>query len=99
MKLNHRADAAILSTSSRFPIAKDPTSPLAALEISETIPSVRERLLFAVADAHPFDKFRRATSNLRLGEESTAFGVLTAPNFIRVVSSHGAASTIASMNF
>ena len=60
------------SISSFFPTANEATSPAAALLSSEMIPSVRVLVLFAVADAPPFDRLRRATSNLRLGEESTA---------------------------
>ena len=56
-------------------------------------------LLFIVADAAPIARFLSATSSLLLGEESTAFGWLTAPILTLVVSSHGAASVIASMNF
>ena len=95
----HRAEAAILSTSCLFPTAKELTSPSAALEISDIIPSVSDFLLFIVAEAEPMARFRRATSNLLLGEESTALGWLTAPIRTLVVSSQGAASVIASMNF
>ena len=85
------------SISSLLPIEKAATSPSAALDISLTIPWTRVLLLPAVAAVHPIAKFLSAMSNLLLGDESTAFGVLTAPCLILVISSHGAASTIASI--
>ena len=96
---HHLADAAILSISSLLPTEKDVMSPSAALDISVRMPSVRVLRLLAVAEVEPMAMFLRAMSSLRFGEESTALGWLTAPTLILVISSQGAASITASMNF
>ena len=53
--------------------------------ISEIIPSVNDFLLLAVAEAQPTERFLRAISIRRIGDESTALGWLTAPIFILVI--------------
>ena len=85
------------SISSRFETAKEAMSPSDALLSSEMMPWVRVLVLLAVAAAQPLARFLSAVSSLLLGEESTAFGWLTAPNLILVISSHGAELTTASM--
>ena len=64
-------------------------SPSEALLSSDTILCVKVLVLFAVAAAHPLARFLIAVSSLLLGDESTALGWLTAPNFILVISSQG----------
>ena len=57
--------------------------PSDALLSSEMMPWVSVLVLLAVAAAQPLARFLSAVSSLLLGEESTAFGWLTAPNLIR----------------
>ena len=57
---DHLADDAILSTSSLLPTEYELASPCAAFDISETMPSVNDFLLLAVAEAQPTERLRSA---------------------------------------
>ena len=72
--MNHRADDAILSSSSFLDTAYEVTSPADALFNSLMIQLVRVLLDLCVPCCAPFARFLSATSSLLDGDESTAFG-------------------------